>query len=89
MSEATSYPVFLRFQGRRAVLVGEGERRLVGWVGLAVVLYAAVMYFEPTAYFFALTPLTGGQWAVAAGVAATALGPCALLNRWRPGGRPS
>jgi hypothetical protein len=70
------------------LVVGEGEARLVGWVGLAAVLYAAVMYVGPTAYFFALAPLTEFQWAVAAGVAAAALVPCAILGR-RPGGRPS
>ena len=63
------------------LVVGEGERRLVGWVALAVPLYLAVLYVGPTAYFFALTPLTAADWAVAAGVAAAALLACAAVGR--------
>jgi cation-transporting ATPase E len=69
-----------------AVVIAEGERRVVVWAVLGVPLYLAVMYFEPTAYFFALAPLSGLRWAVAAGVAAAALVPCVLVARAWAGG---
>ncbi len=59
------------------LIVGEGDRRLVAWAVLAAPAYAAVMYLPPTGFFFALTPLTLPQWALAAGAAAVALAGCA------------
>jgi cation-transporting ATPase E len=75
------------------LIIGEGERRLIGWVVLAVPLYVMVMYFDTlaevygTAYFFALTPLTWLQWAVVAGAAAAALVPCMAVGRRTTGNR--
>jgi cation-transporting ATPase E len=62
-----------------SLVIAEGERRMVIWAVLGVPLYLAVMYFGPTAYFFALEPLNGSRWAVAAGVAAVALVSCGLV----------
>jgi hypothetical protein len=64
-----------------ALVIAEGERRLVIWAVLGVPVYLAVTFFWPTAYFFALAPLSGLHWAVAAGAAAAALVPCAILGR--------
>jgi cation-transporting ATPase E len=63
------------------LIAGEGERRLVIWAALAVPVYAAVMYLPPTQYFFALAPLTGSQWALAAGAAAVAVTGCVWVGR--------
>jgi cation-transporting ATPase E len=75
-----------------ALVIGEGERRVVVWVVLGVPLYLAAMYFDTLtgvtgpAYFFALTPLGSLQWAAAAVAAAAALVPCVLLGRSFRGG---
>jgi cation-transporting ATPase E len=63
------------------LIAGEWERRLLVWAALAVPVYAAVMYLPPTQFFFALAPLTGMQWALAAGVAAVAVMGCVLVGR--------
>jgi cation-transporting ATPase E len=64
------------------LVIGEGERRLVLWSVFAVPLYLAVMYFWPTAYFFALTPLDSSHWVAVTLLAAAALVPCVLIG-WR------
>ena len=65
-------------------LVGEGDRRLVGWAGLAGVLFLATMYVAPAAAFFALTPLAAGQWAAVVGVAVAGFTAGWLVTRWQP-----
>ena len=68
-----------------AVLVGGTDRRLLlGWAVLAGVLYLAVMYIAPAAYFFALTPLTAVRWAVVVGAAAVGFSLGWLFTRWKP-----
>lgn len=64
------------------LIVAEGDRRLYWWAAAALPVYAAVMYVEPLAYFFDLTPLSAAQWALVIAAAALALGPCALVNRY-------
>ena len=72
-----------------AAMLWARERRLVLWSVLAVPLYLAVMYFWPTAYFFALTPLDTSHWVTVVLLAAAALVPCVLIG-WRlRRGRPS
>jgi cation-transporting ATPase E len=63
------------------LLIGEGDRRLFAWVAFAVPAYLVMMYFGPTAHFFALTPLDPLQWVAAAVAAAVALPFCALAGR--------
>ncbi len=81
-----------------AVVATAGERRLIAWAafGTAAVLTAAAV--PPVAYFFALAPLTGGEWlavalAAAADVAVSAAlnarGVCAGGGRSRPAGGPT
>lgn len=63
------------------LIVGEGERRLLVWVALALPTYLAVLYVPWSAYFFALTPLSPAQWLAPALAAAVAIGACALVDR--------
>ena len=63
------------------LLIGEGDRRLFGWATAALPVYIIVMYVKPSAYFFALTPLTAMQWEFVGAAAAAALTVCVTLNR--------
>jgi cation-transporting ATPase E len=64
------------------LVVAECQRRIFAWAIAALPVYAAIMYVAPTAYFFALTPLSIGNWGLAVGAAAMALGPCAIAGRY-------
>ena len=66
------------------VLVGEADRRFLGWAGLAGLMYLAAMYIGPAAYFFALTPLAAGQWAAVVAAAATGFLAGWLVTRRQP-----
>jgi cation-transporting P-type ATPase E len=61
------------------VLTAEGERltatdrRLLGWVPAAGLLYAAAMYWPLAADFFQLAPLDLARWGLVGGASAAAL----------------
>jgi cation-transporting P-type ATPase E len=69
------------------VLTVEGERltwtdrRLLGWLPVAALLYAAVMYWSLAADFFQLAPLDLARWGVVSAAAAAALLVCVALDR--------
>jgi magnesium-transporting ATPase (P-type) len=58
-----------------------GNRWAWWWALLAVPVYALVMYLPPTAWFFALTPLTLAQWGLVLLVAVPAFVLCKLSDR--------
>lgn len=54
------------------------DRLLRGWAVLALFVYAAALYWPPSADFFQLTPLTPARWALVVGVAGAAFAVCLL-----------
>jgi hypothetical protein len=81
------------------VLTAEGEqltwtdRTFLGWPPVALLLYAAAMYWPLAADFFQLAPLDVTRWAVVAGAAAAGLLACVAIDRLgrripRQNGRP-
>jgi hypothetical protein len=69
------------------VLTAEGERltwtdrRFLGWLPAAVLLYAVAMYWPPAADFFRLAPLDLTRWGVVLAATAAALLACVALDR--------
>jgi cation-transporting ATPase E len=63
------------------LLIAGGDRRLFAWVALALPAYIGVMYLPPPAYFFALQPLSAGQWLQALLAAGAALLLTLLTSR--------
>lgn len=63
------------------LIVGAGERSLLGWVALALPTYLTLLYVPWSAYFFALTPLAPAQWLAPVLAATVALGACVLVDR--------
>jgi cation-transporting ATPase E len=64
-----------------------GDRKFVGLALAAVPVYLAALYWPPAAYFFELTPLTGGQWGRVLAVVAAAYGVLWASDRL-PAGPP-
>jgi magnesium-transporting ATPase (P-type) len=68
------------------VLTAEGEhltradRLFLCWIPAALLLYAGVMYWPPTADFFQLAPLSLYEWGVVVAVVVPALLLCLLLD---------
>jgi hypothetical protein len=66
-----------------AVLIAAGDRRMLLWAAAAAAAFVAAMYVPPVAYFFALTPLTMGRWAVALAAAGGAVAAGrAVVRAW-------
>lgn len=63
------------------LIIADRDQRLVWWAAAALPAYLAMMYVEPLAYFFVLSPLSGQHWALIGVIAAVALVPCGLVNR--------
>lgn len=63
-----------------AVVATRGDWPLVIWAAGAAGLLVAIMSFGPTAYFFAMVPMTALQWTIAMAGAILAFLPTAILN---------
>ena len=72
-----------------AVVVSRGEFALVVWAFVAILHFCVVMLIPPLAYFFALVPLTVGQWASVVVAAACAILPGALFAKEAANGNQS
>jgi cation-transporting P-type ATPase E len=58
-----------------------GDRRLLGWIPCAALLFAFAMYWPPAAYFFELEPLRLDRWLMVLAAAVSSL-LLALATDW-------
>lgn len=65
-----------------AVVITQGDKRLLVWAGFAVGVLMTVMTLPSTLYFFAFEPLGLGQWIVVVTAAFSAIIPTALSGWW-------
>jgi magnesium-transporting ATPase (P-type) len=63
------------------LLIAGRDWRLFAWAALAMPAYVIVMYAPPTAYFFALRPMSAMQWLQAALAAGSALLLTLIISR--------
>jgi cation-transporting ATPase E len=61
--------------------VAEADRRLRGWVVMALIVYVAVLYIPLLADFFELQPLNWERWALVLAISAPALALCWLAGQ--------